>query len=325
MKAHLFNPENDLALASAIANYTPTATVRRFKEALSQLPKLYADEGDIILTPGELASNPEAIPEPWGWSANAIRQFEKAGIRGPFPDVETIRQLSHRRTTRKLHQLLREANLPYPLPPEPQEVTDANEITDTDVFVKAPWSCSGRGVVDCSNMTLTSVRSHAAGIIRRQGSVMVEPKLPKNQDFAMLFESAQGKISFRGLSYFFNSATQTAYGGNFCAPQDEIRARLNAPFLDETIEAVSNALTTLISPYYSGPLGVDMITYGPKNLICPTIEINLRRTMGFVALALYERLGRGIFRITPTKDAPADCIQLIDPNPYFSATFQPLP
>ncbi len=298
--------------------------MRRFKEALCQLPKWYADPDDIILTPGELASNPDAIPEPWGWSANTIRQFENAGIHGPFPDVEVIRQLSHRRTARRLHQLLREANLPYPLPPEPQEVTDPNEITSTDIFIKSSWSCSGRGVVDCSNMSIERVRRHADGIIRRQGSVMVERKLPKNQDFAMLFESSQGKITFRGLSYFFNSATQTAYGGNFCAPQEEIRARLNAPFLDETIEAVTNALTTLISPYYSGLLGVDMITYGPENLICPTIEINLRRTMGFVALALYERLGRGIFRITLTKDAPADCIQLIDPNPYFSATFQPL-
>lgn len=305
-----------------MANFTPSASVRRFKDALAQLPRWYADEGDIVLTPGAIADNPDAIPSPWGWSADAVRQFKKAGINGPFPDVEMIRNLSHRRTSIKLHDLLQKANLPYELPPKQSESSDVNDITSCNVFIKAPWSCSGRGVVDCSNMTVQRVREIASGIIRRQGSVLIEPKLAKNQDFALLFESVDGKVNFKGLSSFFNSSTQTAYGGNFCASQDEIRNKLNAPFLDETISAVTDALTTLIAPYYSGPLGVDMITYGPDNLICPTIEINLRHTMGFVALSLYEKLGRGIFRITP---GAAEGIQLVDPNPYFSATFQQLP
>ncbi|MDE6535853.1 MAG: hypothetical protein K2K82_07590 [Muribaculaceae bacterium] len=322
MKAHLFNPENDLALASGMANFTPSASVRRFKEALSQLPRWYADESDIILTPGAIAENPDAIPAPWGWSADAIRQFKKAGIRSPFPDAETIRNLSHRRISIKLHDLLEKSNLPYQLSPKPGESSDAAEISSNQIFIKAPWSCSGRGVVDCSNMTVARVRDVASGIIRRQGSVMIEPKLPKNQDFALLFESIDGKIHFKGISSFFNSSTQTAYGGNFCASQEEIREKLNARFLDETISAVTDALNVMIAPYYSGPLGVDMITYGPENLICPSIEINLRRTMGFVALSLYERLGRGIFRITPGESVG---IRLIDPNPYFSATFHSMP
>ena len=322
MKAFLFNPENDLALASGMANYTPSAPVRRFKEALAQLPRWYADDGDIILTPGIAASNPEAIPDPWGWSADAIRQFKKSGIQGPFPDVEMIRNLSHRRSSIKLHELLQKAKLPYELSPKPCESSDVNDITTNRIFLKAPWSCTGRGVVDCSQMPVERVREIASGIIRRQGSVMIEPKLQKNQDFALLFESTDGKIAFKGISYFFTASTATAYGGNFCASQDEIRTKLNAPFLDQTISAVTEALNALIAPHYSGPLGVDMITYGPENLICPTIEINLRRTMGFVALALYERLGRGIFQITPGESTG---LQLVDPNPYFSATFNPLP
>ena len=323
MKAHLFNPENDLALASGMANYTPSASVRRFKEALAQLPRWYADEGDVILYASTIIDSPDVTPAPWGWSTDAIRQFKKAGINGPFPDVDLIREFSHRRSALKLHQLLQKANLPYPLPPEPKEITDAYQITSTQIFIKAPWSCSGRGVVDCSNMQLERAREIAAGIIRRQGSVMTEASLPKNQDFALLFEAAGGEIIFKGISSFFTSSTKTAYGGNFCASQEEIRESINAKYLDETILAVSDALSHMIAPHYSGPVGVDMITYGPDNLICPTIEINLRQTMGFVALKLYERLGRGVFRILPGPSS--DGIPLIDPNPHFSAIFQPIP
>lgn len=324
MKVHLFNPENDLALAAGKANYTPPLPVRRFKEALAQLPRWYADTDDIILTPGmtvtDLPAN--AFPAPWGWSANTIAQFQKVGLSGPFPDVEIIRRLSHRRTALNLHRELQRSDLPYPLPPEPNEITDADQITSADIILKSPWSCSGRGVVDCSNITRESIINIAKGIIRRQGSVMVEPKLDKTKDFALLYEIENGEVAFKGISSFFTSATDTAYGGNLCASQDELRAELPEEQLSATIEAVAEALSRIVAPYYSGPVGVDMILYGPEQTICPTIEVNLRRTMGFVALSLYERLGRGIFRISPR---PEDGIQLIDTNPYFSATFSPLP
>ena len=324
MKVHLFNPENDLALASGEANYTPPLSVRRFKEALAWLPKWYAEPGDVILTPDSRPEIPaDATPAPWGWSANTVALFRRAGMNGPFPDVEAIRRLSHRRTALLLHrELSRDGNLPYPLPPEPVEVTDASEITSGDILLKSPWSCSGRGVVDCSGMTRESIVSIARGIIRRQGSVMMEKKLDKTEDFALLFEIENGTTLFKGISSFFTSPARNAYGGNLCASQEELREKLPKFQLDATISAVNAAINRIIAPFYSGPVGVDMVLYGPERTICPTIEVNLRRTMGFVSLELYNRLGRGIFRILPH---PADGIQLIKHNPYFSTTFTPEP
>lgn len=324
MKVHLFNPENDLALASGKANYTPPLPVKRFKEALAQLPRWYADADDVILTPEVTLTDlpADAVPTPWGWSANAIAQFRKAGLDGPFPDAEIIRRLSHRRTALNLHRELQKSGLPYPLPPEPQEITDAGLISSGEIMLKSPWSCSGRGVIDCSGMSRESIINIAQGIIRRQGSVMVEPKLDKTKDFALLYEIEKGEVTFKGISSFFTSSTDTAYGGNLCAPQEELRTDLPQEQLEATVPAVASALSRIIAPYYSGPVGVDMVLYGPEQTICPTIEVNLRRTMGFVALALYERLGKGIFRISPRKEAG---LQLIDINPYFSATFSPLP
>lgn len=313
MRLHLFNPENDLALAAGTAAFTPPKSVVAFRTALAALPIWLAREGDNVVAPSvsqrrwselcrlrgfEVGRLTAGDPTPWGWSANAVSMFRRAGSAGPFPDVDAIRSLSHRRTALLLHRLISPL-LPYPMPPEPIEITSANDLPDGNgYFLKAPWSCSGRGVVDCTTISPDAMRARAEGVIRRQGSVMLEPRLDKKRDFAMLFRAEGGVVSYCGLSLFFNSSA-TAYGGNIVAPQQELEQMLGAPFLAETADAVARALTAIAGPRYCGPIGVDMMLHGPDRLICPTVEVNLRTTMGFVALALERRFSRGLFTVTP--------------------------
>lgn len=327
MKLHLFNPENDLALAAGTANYTPPKSVVRFRSALAALPVWIANPGDNVVAPDvdeqwlrstgcEVGKAIAGEPEPWGWSANAVAQFRRLGINGAFPDVERLRNLSHRRTALALHRAL-QGRLPYPLPPEPLEITSVNDLPDTDCIVlKSPWSCSGRGVVDCEGLSTENIRRRAADSISRQGSVLVEPKLRKIKDFAMLFNNRK----FVGFSAFFTSGG-TAYAGNIVAPQSELAQIIGAEWLYETASAVE----TCLPADYNGPLGVDMMIYETadhKQLICPTVEINLRKTMGFVALALGERFGRGRFEVSTNPPRPGS-LKLIPDNPHFSATFTP--
>lgn len=327
MKLHLFNPENDLVLAAGIANFTPPKSVVRFRTALAALPAWLAADGDNIVAPGVSASwlrsaglnvglTPEGEPEPWGWSSNAVMQFRRLGIDGPFPDVERLRALSHRRTALALHRSL-QGRLPYPLPPPPLEIDSPDLLPDTDrIVLKSPWSCSGRGVVDCEGMSGERIRRRAADTISRQGSVMVEPKLRKITDFAMLFDRRR----FAGLSLFRNNAT--AYAGNVIAPQPELAAMIGADHLAETASEIEKWLPE----GYDGPLGVDMMVYETadhRRLVCPTVEVNLRKTMGFLALALARRFGSGAFEIRTGADIPPGAMRLVPPNPYFSAFFKP--
>lgn len=323
MKLHLFNPENDLALAAGTANFTPPKSVVEFRTALAALPAWIADEGDNIYAPNvnrswlqasglHVGLRCEGIPAPWGWSANAVEQFKKLGINGAFPDTDKHRRLSHRRSAIELHRALRD-RLPYPLPPEPVEITSVNSLPQTDCIVlKSPWSCSGRGVVDCESMSSNNIKRRAADSIRKQGSVIVEPKLRKERDFAMLFH----KRKFCGLSLFITSGT--AYAGNIVAPQSELESMLDVPYLHETASAIEQCLPS----GYDGPLGVDMMIYendSDNRLICPTVEINFRLTMGFVALALHKRFGRGEFRIAR---GPQKGLQLVPEGGIFSAALQ---
>jgi hypothetical protein len=339
LKLHLFNPENDLALAHAAPNFTPPAPVREFHRAAAALPLWYASAGDCVYAPEvdhrwwdemcqrfslDVSLGNTGAPAPWGWSANAVRQFRKIGIDGPFPpDVERLRQLSHRRTAMQLHALLKDS-LPYELPPTPREITAPEQLPlGTDFFLKAPWSGSGRGVIDCALLPRVQVEKQAAGIISRQGSVMLEPRLPRVRDFAMLYEATDSGVEYRGLSLFFNT-TACAYGGNLVASEEELQRWLNVPYLKETATAVGHALTQLLGADYRGPLGVDMMLYGEDCRICPTVEVNLRMTMGHVARHLAAKGLCGVMTMSPQQAAPAGVLSLLPPSSSFSIYLNPL-
>lgn len=338
-KLHLFNPENDLALAAGTANYTAPAAAMRLHRAAALLPLWYGGAGDCVYAPEAPESWVEQMrrryglqaepgtagsPSPWGWSANAVRQFRKIGHEGPFPDVEKYRQLSHRRTAALLHDRLAAAGLPYELPQRPAEISEIEKLpAGNDFYLKAPWSGSGRGVIDCTALPRKQIEAVAQGIINHQGSVMVEPRLDRIRDFAMLFRSdGHGMVEYCGLSLFFN-AVASAYGGNIVAPQSTLNEMIGHEYLEVTARAVTTALCEILGNDYFGPLGVDMMTYlggDGRAAICPTVEINLRMTMGFVALAL-ERFAPSPkrFRIIPgATDVLPGAISLLPPNPDFT-------
>jgi len=349
-KLHLFNPENDLALAHGAANFTPPRVVREFHRAGALLPVWYAAPGDLIVADpsirgwlravrddvdildGAVPSGDEIEPAPWGWSANAVRQFESCGVT-VHPPVEPIVRLSHRRTAARLLTAIA-GTVDYELPPVPREITSVDCLPDLSAgfFMKAPWSGSGRGVLDCSLLPERQIRFQAEGIIRRQGSVMIEPKLDKVTDFAMLFYSTPDGMVHAGYSLFFNSVAN-AYGGNVVASQQEIFDRIAAvgcgsKRLSDTAAAVTEALGRIIpGNEYCGPLGVDMMIYrsvSGEMLIAPAVEVNVRMTMGFVALRLYERMGRcGVMSVGYGVVPPAESMPMIPSGSPFSIVFTP--
>ncbi|MDE5744989.1 MAG: hypothetical protein K2H84_04930, partial [Paramuribaculum sp.] len=240
---YLFNPENDLALAAGTANYTPPATARKIKDGGALLPMWLAQPGDFILAPAEKEKSAAALREkynlqakiftpaditmidrcvPWGWSAHAVRIFTKAGIDSSFlPDestIETYRNLSHRRTSIAILESLGFTLLPVEAHTTEQALA-AFEAFRENVFIKFPWSCSGRGVFECRN-DRNRIEKVATDSIAKQGSVIIEYAYKKIKDFAMLFYCAEGVTQFHALSYF-GTYGRGDYSGNMVAPQYE--------------------------------------------------------------------------------------------------------
>ena len=56
MQLHLFNPENDLAIADGNANYCAPPSALKIAYDLSTLPLWYADEEDKVYRPDILHS-----------------------------------------------------------------------------------------------------------------------------------------------------------------------------------------------------------------------------------------------------------------------------
>ncbi len=320
---HLFNPSHDEALAAHTPFYTPASAARRLEHELALLPCHYAKPGDIILVPDNFSGAPpetardrgitlahwKSLPqlrfetisaiEPWGWDVHIVHRLRRAGVpERLLPTVErlnTIRNLSSRMTAVQLLRDLRAAL--------PNTVGESSWCTTTEAtlqaieaygnraVLKAPWSCSGRGVFWVTLPLTASTEGRLQRILREQGGIEVEPHYERVLDFAMEFQAeTDGHVAFKGLS-LFKTDTRGGYVENHIAPDEVLAAEIAAAGCEDNLHEVAESAATCLSEFlqghYSGPLGIDMMlarTDG-KTRLHPCIEVNLRRTMGWVAMA----------------------------------------
>ena len=163
--------------------------------------------------------------------------------------------------------------------------------------VKAPWSSSGRGVKYVAADEFRTAGEYPAferwtrNIIAHQGGVTVEPYYNKVKDFGMEFEMKDGKVNYRGLSLF--ETIKGAYTGNLLATEKEketvLRNYVNIEHLRNMREVMVEKIEPVLKNLYSGSFGIYMMIYADEEgelQVNPCVELNLRRTMGHVALDL---------------------------------------
>jgi len=329
----VFNPENEMAIADENPYYTPPATILRMAEDLAYLPAYYAGEEDAVwvkelpdrefleereawfrlapaLVTGENRDSWEAEEFcPWGWSPRMyflLRRWHAGEWK------KESKELYSRRTAATcLQALCRKLDFvdKETLPVVCETMRDIENIAKGGRFLaKAPWSSSGRGLLKiCREEIHPKNREWLGGILKKQGYVMVEKEQERVMDFAMEFYACRGRAEFRGLSCFMTGKTGE-YTGNYVGSQQVLEDRLTAWIEKEKLERVKTELTHIlteeIAPRYSGYLGVDMMLYRNRDgKICiqPCLEINLRYTMGILALFLYDRLlaegAEGLFSV----------------------------
>lgn len=342
-KLLLFYPEHDLALAAGNSNYTAPAAALKLRRAGMALPLWIGDRGDMVCAgalpadwyqPVSALFNIQAQPydhgrhadleaAPWGWSMPACKTLVEQGFDSArLPDrerLEAIRQLSHRRSAVRLNQLLA-GRLQFEILPGAQEVTDladaAERLANCEALIaKLPWSSSGRGLLDSRFYPADDFIRFASGMVRRQGSVMIEPAYDRLLDFALLYEAAgNGVCEFAGFSVF-ETEGQGQYKANVLAEDEALRDRIasfvGAEKLDALVAEVGRALGEMTAGVFRGALGVDMLIAklpdGQFGLHA-TVEINFRATMGLVARRLYDKYvlsgATGRFYIRP--EQPSD-------------------
>lgn len=326
---HIFNPDNDLALAYGLENYTPPAHATRLKHDLSLLPLWYAEgenpcalkyfNGDCSDWVQQISRHLDICTDivtlkglqtfggkftPWGWSADMRKRLIDNGISPdmlPVSDkIAKIRELSHRRTSILIHNKLN-GEYGLHLSPVPVEFTKFEEVCDFAVqypkcFTKAPWSGSGKGIFRVLDINAVDFSRWISGILTRQKTIICEQPLDKVLDFAMEFKLTDGIARFAGYSVFKND-NHCSYDHGIIADDACLKAMINEYLTDKTLldkvcSALENIITEIVGTAYNGYLGVDMLLYRTRNgeiSINPCIEINLRMTMGMVTNILAKR------------------------------------
>lgn len=340
MAIYYFNPHNDLALAASSPHFTPPASALSIEDAGAALPLWWASDRDILLvrTPAALAmaravaqanrlpdiatlslSGCDDIPAPWGWSAFTAEVYRSAGLPPSLiPSdswIDLVRRLSHRRSA---IEVLRHMDWhSHLMPVEAFTVEEAMNAYSRwhRAVMKLPWSGSGRGIMLAHEIPADTLRGYISGVIRRQGSIIVEPFYRRQLDFAMLFEIDKDVV-YTGVS-LFHADTRGRYCGNIVASQEHLLAMIGSDITPIRLR-LTEALRSLADAGYRGVAGVDMMICKPPYpggpSLVPCIEVNLRHTMGMVAARLAERGMRGILRYS----AAASGTSLSGSGPCFS-------
>ena len=343
MTLHLFTPYHDEALAQGSPYYYPSSAARIRMARWWALPALWAEKGDAVLRPeeaqrmdspflgegvrvvtwSELRHLSLTAVRPWGWDALTIRRLREAGVDSQLlPDeaaMQQLRQLSSRRTTVELLPRIRQTVSAETIG-EARLCGSEDEVVEClaqwgDAMAKAPWSCSGRGVFRLAPCAPETLWARVRKILRQQGSIEIEPHYERVMDLALEYEVDNcGQVGFAGLS-LFHTQEGGAYSGNLVGRPAVLEQRIPPavlPALEAVRQALPSLLATHLSPYYRGPLGIDMMVvrsadHPQRLLLHPCVEINLRPTMGYAALWASRRLNdEGPYLFNPDAQTPQE-------------------
>ncbi|MCR5043280.1 MAG: hypothetical protein K6A93_03975 [Bacteroidaceae bacterium] len=312
---NLFNPSNDMALASHVREYVPPKRIQQMEADLEALAAVW--EGTMY-------------SGPWGWSLATKRRYERMGVPVEMlPSdawIEEVRNLSSREyACEYIKELLEEfqderllgdgmffckdvSTLNSQLSTLcPQLLTLNCQLSTVNchLIFKSPWSSSGRGVfVDkmadgkCQMSTLKRLQ----GFLSSQGGFVVDRFYEdKVLDFAMeFFVHEDHTVEFLGWSVF-HAGENGAYGYNYVESQEELLRRID---VDDTLlhRLIAYHKEHLAKTAYRGPVGIDMLKTMDGS-IHPCLEINFRMNMGILALLLFEQYGsNATVALTPERE-----------------------
>lgn len=268
---------------------------------------------------GEKPKLPPITASSWGVSPRSISLFNElrqAGMSIEIPEwKEEYATLTRRQTAAECLKRLQE-NVPItPVIKIPEFFEDIDTLkkfvadNKPPFVVKTPFSSSGRGLYWLNNNELDSrAVSWMNGALKRQGAVSIEPVLDKVLDFAIEFYSdGQGAVKYAGLSVFETQA-QGQFIGCMLGTPGMLLQRLNEFISPDDymflVEQVRLVLQDMLGKSYTGYMGVDMMIYKTEEgdyAVHPFVELNLRYTMGLVAIQLCQRFihpkSQGLLRI----------------------------
>lgn len=306
---HFFNPGYEATLERGIEHFTPSKSVQQFRRDCALLP-IYLPEStarvietsrtDVIYDVSAQTHFPisdHTTLNPWGWAPELKGIFPHLSL--PY-SIEDMRYLGSRLRSVELWHLVFDGSpdLFEPSIDAPIVITDslppASLKRDQNV-VKSEFSSSGRGVqfTDTKEQTLRIIEQKRGKGTKNH--IIIEPRLSAHSDRGYEFyRDLHGVVHYLGGSDFRTESGR--YVGNYLTSPEQLEASWQAmpttPTHTEYVALLTRAFNALDLRDYTGLLGVDTMVYTATDgrlYISPCIEVNVRPTMGHIALELSRR------------------------------------
>lgn len=188
-----------------------------------------------------------------------------------------------------------------------EEVEGFVRQSEADVLLKAAYSNAGRGHCRLLDGAWTdSSRGWIKRVLNEHGGVLAEPWLDRVLDFSAQYEvRAGGEVKLIGMTRVFNDDLGRFRGSLVLPKWAQGLDQDLSKFLFRDANAntfykhvLPQALAELMSGSgYSGALGVDSMVYRDKTgefVFRPVVEVNVRHTMGRVAIELLRKTAPGL-------------------------------
>lgn len=335
MRIQVFNPGYESSAELGDVHYTAPKMVREMRSDLATLPIYWADESDQILVKDSKLTelNPRFSTTlchnnvqivPWGWAPELKQLFPNVTL--PY-SAQEMRHWASRRRSIELNRLICNQTpglfKDYP----PISLSELREKASKYQVLKDEFASSGRGI-----QYFPDGIGIEEAIKSRKGNnpdkeLFLEHYYPVLQDRGYEFiKLPDGSVRYLGLSLF--ETDRGRYIGNHLAPAHLIEEKAEhlptIPTHSEYIDLLIQAIGKLDLGSYTGYLGVDTGVYRDREgllRLIPCFEINVRPTMGHLALKLSERYlrdsMRGVYSIKQIHPK-APPIDFVTPTPLWA-------
>ncbi|MGB6220818.1 ferritin-like domain-containing protein [Haloferula sp.] len=165
-------------------------------------------------------------------------------------------------------------------------------------LIKGCYGCAGRDHLRVPPGEETSAQPWLSRILATHGSVVIEPYRHRVADFSALYEMDADHVKLMGMTVMENDSHGRFLGSRVAPKWGSILDEEVATFLFREAdvmrwyqEKIPGALRALL-PGYVGPLGVDAMVYRNADGSLgwsPVVELNVRMTMGRVALEMMAK------------------------------------
>lgn len=280
---------------------------------LQYLPTLYQKDDEITLVT-HLAENARSVAliepktiercfiEPWGISECLLKDFNSSlSILNDCP-LETVKELSSKLWSFKYLQAYVKDAVTLTIN---QEVDSFLKILTFPAVFKTPQGFSGRGNLVVYDLEKEKQKLEKWLLDYFGCQLIVEPWLERTVDFSTQWYITDNDISCLGATVLVNTE-RGSYLGNQFFPNDPFLL-IRHPQVEEHYTLANKILQEIQRLGFRGNLGIDAFFYkrnGVEQLL-PIVEINPRKTMGFVTLqfAKNQRFEKNILmKLSDNKD-----------------------